>query len=107
MCVGPTTASRTLSAILVTMETWFWSSSSKTIEPTSPNGTDGAVMKDDGWLAGLTPVKLPLGAFTAYDLYAAPYAAQRFRSCRWGRGEACAKMAPLLANILERKTNLL
>lgn len=54
---GPTTASTTLSPILVTMATRL--SCSKTIDPTSPSETDGVVTNDDGWLAGLTPVKFP------------------------------------------------
>lgn len=60
---GPTAARRTLSAILVTTATR--SSSSKTIEPTSPSDTDWAVTYDEGWLAGFTPVRLPLEAFFA------------------------------------------
>lgn len=54
---GPTTASTTLSPIRVTIATRL--SCSKTIDPTSPNETDGAVTNDDGWLAGLTPVRFP------------------------------------------------
>jgi hypothetical protein len=52
-----------LSAILVTTATKF--SSSKTIDPTWLRGTDVAVTNDDGWLAGFTPVRLPLGSFVA------------------------------------------
>lgn len=55
-------------------------------------------------MEALTPVRLPLGALTAYDLYAAPYVAHKFRILRWGRGEACAKTAPFEANILEGVT---
>lgn len=60
---GPTAARRTLSAILVTTATR--SSSSKTIEPTFPRDTDCAVTYEEGWLAGFTPVRLPLDAFLA------------------------------------------
>jgi hypothetical protein len=69
-CEGPTAASKTLSAIFVTTATC--SSNSNTIEPTSPNDTDGVVINNEGWLAGLTPVRFPVDAVFAYDVYAAP-----------------------------------
>ena len=60
---GPTAAIRTLSAMRVTTATE--SSSSKTIDPTSPSDIDCAVTYEEGWLAGFTPVRLPLEAVLA------------------------------------------